>query len=205
MMATTHALAGIALVSAAALVAPEHVPLTAVAAAGVGGIVPDLDLYGAHRRTLHFPVYYSIAAAAALVVALLVPTTLTVVLAAGLGAAALHSVMDALGGGLELRPWEGTSERAVYNHWRGQWIRPRRWVRYDGAPEDLLLAGALATPTVALSSGTVRTGVVALLAVSTLYAVVRKPLVVVAEHVVGVLPAPVVERMPDRFTEDFVG
>jgi hypothetical protein len=205
MMATTHALAGLALASAAAAVAPDQVPLAAVVAAGVGGIVPDLDLYGAHRRTLHYPVYYTVATAAAVVVALLVPTTLAVVLVAGLGAAALHSLMDVLGGGLELRPWEATSERAVYDHWRGRWLRPRRWVRYDGAPEDLLLAGALAAPAALLSSGSVRTAVFALLAVSAGYALVRKPLVALAEHVVVALPTPVVEWLPDRLTEDFVG
>ena len=204
MMATTHALAGMALASVTVLVAPEHAP-TAMVAAAAGGVVPDLDLYGAHRRTLHYPVYYTVATAAAVVLALLVPTTLAVVLVAGLGAAALHSLMDVLGGGLELRPWEATSERAVYDHWRGRWLRPRRWVRYDGAPEDLLLAGALAAPTALLSSGSVRTATLALLAVSVGYALVRKPLVALAEHVVVALPSPVVERLPDRLTKDFVG
>lgn len=204
MMATTHALAGMALASAAVLVAPEHAPV-AVAAGAAGGAFPDLDLYGAHRRTLHFPVYYAVAAVAALAVALLVPTTLTVALAAFLAAAALHAAMDALGGGLELRPWEATSERAVYDHYRGRWLRPRRLVRYDGAPEDLLLAGALAVPTLAHASGGLRTAVGGLLVVSAGYALVRKPMVAATESLVAALPATVVARLPDRFTEDFVG
>src|SRR6056297_545185 len=84
MMATTHALFGVALAAAALVVAPEF------------------------------------------------------------GTVALHAASDALGGGLELKPWRATSERAVYDHFRGRWIRPRRWVRYDGAPEDLAFAGILA-------------------------------------------------------------
>ncbi len=203
MMATTHALAGMALASVTVLVAPEHAP-TAVVAAAVGGAAPDLDLYGAHRRTLHFPTYYALAAVAALAVAVLAPTTLTVALAAFLAAAALHAATDALGGGLELRPWEATSERAVYDHYRGRWLRPRRLVRYDGAPEDLLLAGALAVPTLVHADGRLRTAVAVLLVVSAGYALVRKQVVAVTEAVVRVLPAPVVARLPDRLTEEFV-
>src|SRR6056297_795113 len=112
MMATTHALAGMVLASATALIAPEQTPV-AVAGAAVGGAFPDLDLFGDHRRTLHYPVYYSILALAALAIAVLVPTGVTVALAAFLTSAALHSLMDAFGGGLELKPWEGTSDRAV--------------------------------------------------------------------------------------------
>jgi len=44
--------------------------------------------------------------------------------------AAVHSVADMYGGGLELRPG-GNSDRAVYDHYRGTWIAPRQlvWVR----------------------------------------------------------------------------
>jgi hypothetical protein len=115
MMATTHALAGMALASVATLFAP-----VAVVAAGAGGAVPDLDTPGRHRRTLHYPVYYSLAALGLLAVAFVVPTPATVALAAFVGAAAVHSASDVLGGGLELRPWEGTSDRAVHDHYHGR-------------------------------------------------------------------------------------
>lgn len=204
MMATTHALAGMALAGVTAVVAPEFAPV-AVGAAAVGGLFPDLDLYGEHRRTLHYPVYYSLGTVLGLLGAALSPTLATVALAAFLASAALHSVMDAFGGGLELRPWEGTSERAVYDHYRGRWIRPRRWIRYDGAPEDVLLATVLAVPTLMSSTGTTRTGVLALLGASVLYGLVRKPLAAVTERIVGVLPPTVVDQLPERFTKDFVG
>ncbi|WP_424004871.1 metal-dependent hydrolase (plasmid) [Haloarcula salina] len=204
MMATTHALAGMALAGVTALVAPEYTPI-AVSAAGAGGVFPDLDLYGEHRQTLHYPVYYSVGAVAALAVALLAPAVGTVALAAFLGSAALHSVMDAFGGGLELKPWLATSERAVYDHYRERWIRPRRWIRYDGAPEDAALAGALALPTLALSTGRLQTAVYVLLAVSVVYTLVRKPMVHVTERLVDTLPPTVIDRLPARFTEDFTG
>lgn len=201
MMATTHALAGMALASVTVAVAPEFAPL-AVSVAAVGGAFPDLDLAGRHRRTLHFPVYYSVAALGLVAIAALRPTPVTVALAAFFAAAGLHSVTDAFGGGLELRPWEGTSERAVYDHHRGLWVRPRRWVRYDGSPEDVALAAVLAVPTFALAGPAVRRIVLALLAVSVAYGAVRKPLVGVAAWLVATLPPAVLDRIPGRFVEE---
>jgi hypothetical protein len=201
MMATTHALAGMALASVAFAVAPEHAPVALVAGAA-GGAFPDLDLAGAHRKTLHFPVYYSAAALLSLPLAMLVTTPVTVAVAAGLAAAALHSLMDALGGGLSLRPWEGTSDRAVYDHARNRWIRPRRWVRYDGAPEDLGLAAGFAVVPFAVATGRLQAAVVGLLVLSAAYALVRKPLVDVGERLVAVLPPAVLDRLPRRFLEE---
>jgi len=211
MMATTHALAGMALASVATLFAPEFAPV-AVVTAGAGGAFPDLDTPGRHRRTLHYPLYYSLVAVGLLAVAVVVPTPVTVALAAFIGAAALHSVSDVLGGGLELRPWEGTSEQAVYEHYHGRWLRPRRWVRYDGSPEDVALAGVFAVPTLAFagepvgatapSGGFVSTLVVALVGLSVAYGLVRKPLVVLGEWLVATLPPSVVDRLPGSFADD---
>ena len=201
MMATTHALAGMVLVSATGLLAPEYLPVT-VGAAAAGGIFPDLDLYGNHRQTLHYPVLYSLGAVPLVALAALVPTAVTVAVAAFVTSAALHSAMDALGGGLELKPWKGTSERAVYNHYHGRWIRPRRWIRYDGAPEDVLFAVVLAAPLVVVVTGRMQTVVAGLVGLSVVYGFVRKPLVAVAERIVERLPADVVDQIPGRFTED---
>jgi len=201
MMATTHALAGMVLLSVTGLIAPEHLPV-AVSAAAVGGIAPDLDLYSDHRRTLHYPVVYSVTATLFLAVAIVLPTAVTVALAAALISAALHSVMDVFGGGLELKPWQKTSDRAVYSHYHGRWIRPRRWIRYDGAPEDVALAGALAVPLLIFFTGRIRRVVLLILAVSIVYGLVRKPLVLAAEWLVRALPAEVVELLPARFTEE---
>ncbi|RKD97187.1 metal-dependent hydrolase [Halopiger aswanensis] len=147
MMATTHALMGVALV---ALVFPEvgAAPTAGVLlAAFVGGIVPDLDMGAAHRKTLHFPVCLPLAAA--FVGGGLLASGATGSLALGLFAfllsAALHSAIDVFGGGVEPEPWKRTSNKAVYNHVLGRWHRPKRWVRYAGAPEDFLLAAVCGT------------------------------------------------------------
>ena len=201
-MATTHALAGILLAGAAVAVAPEYATV-AILAGGMGGIFPDLDLYSEHRKTLHYPVYYSVLAVVASVLALAFPGTLTVGIGLFLLAAALHSLMDVFGGGLELRPWRGDSDRAVYDHYREQWIAPRRWVRYDGAPEDLLLAVVLGCAGVLVTPPVADVYIAGAVGISVVYALVRKPLVDVTEWVVLWLPESFLTRVPERFVEDF--
>lgn len=200
MMQTTHALAGMALTVPFALLAPELAPLLLVAGL-VGGAFPDLDLYRGHRRVLHFPVYYSIAAVLAGVAAVLTATVWVIVAAMALSAAALHCVMDAFGGGLELRPWEGTSDRAVYDHARGRWIAPRRWIRYDGSPEDLAVAGAAAIPVLFVAEGWLRTFTLAMLGVSVVYVALRRRLPDIATAIVARLPARISDLVPRRFFE----
>ena len=212
MMATTHALVGVALAVFAGIVFPESAAGTStlpVAAAAVGGLFPDFDLYTGHRRTLHFPVYLNVAAAVAVVVAVVAAAAVpsagvaAAAVATFLVAAGVHSAMDAVGGGLELKPWRGESERAVYSHYHARWIRPRRWVRYDGAPEDLLVAVAVAAPVVYAVDGAVEAGVLVAVGISAAYVVVRKPMVIVTEAVVDTLPESVVDRLPARFVDDF--
>lgn len=199
-MATTHALWGMALAFPVLAFAPELAPV-AFGAGLVGGLLPDLDLYAGHRKTFHYPVYASLATVPAIVLAIAAPSTLTVALAVGLAAAALHAATDAAGGGLELRPWQASSNRAVYSHFHGRWISPRRWVRYDGAPEDLGLAGLAAAPLVVAGGDTTTAVAIVLLTVSTVYVLLRKPLAALAEYLVGLLPAPVLPYVPERYRE----
>ena len=212
MMATTHALVGVGLAVLAGGVLPGSAAGTSllpVAAAALGGLFPDFDLYSGHRRTLHSPVYFNVAAAVAVVVAAVAPAfapgaaVATASVALFFIAAGVHSAMDAVGGGLELKPWRGESERAVYSHYHARWIRPRRWVRYDGAPEDLLVAVAVAVPIVYAVDGVVETGVLVAVGISAVYVLIRKPMVIVTKAVVDALPERVVERLPARFVDDF--
>jgi hypothetical protein len=198
MMLPTHALAGMVLALPVALAAPEFAGIALVAGL-VGGILPDLDMYVGHRETLHYPVYYSLVAAGAVPLALVVPATATVGLALLALAAAVHSVGDVFGGGLELRPWEATSSRAVYDHYRGHWIAPRRWVRYDGAPEDFLLSLVLAVPLFVVVDGSLVWVVAGALAVAGVYAAARRILPSIAEQLVTLLPEPVVAYVPSRY------
>ena len=174
MMATTHAAVGVCLVSPLLLVAPE---LAAPAALGavLGGVVPDADLFvGVHRKSLHYPGLYWIPAAVAVAAAALAPSAVSVALAGGLVAAAAHSLSDVLGAGDEERPWEGTSERAVFCRLSGRWLRPMRVIPYDGSPRDLLAVAVLSLPGLLLFGGVVRAVTAAFLAVSAVYTLLRK-------------------------------
>lgn len=175
MMATTHGFAGLAVVAPVVYALPDLAVPLAVGAL-LGGLVPDLDLVLEHRRTLHFPVYGGVVAVPAVALALFAPSSATAAFAAFTVAAWLHAASDALGGGLEMDPWRNPTERAVYDHWRGVWVRPRRWIRYDGAPEDAALAVALAVPALAVADGRAwLEGVVVVgVAVSIAYALARR-------------------------------
>lgn len=201
MMATTHVLVGLAVGAVSLLVAPEAAPVALIAGA-LGGAAPDLDLYAGHRKTLHFPTYGPLTALAAAGLAMAVPETAVVAAATFLTAAALHAAMDEYAGGLELRPWLGTSNRAVFDHRQGDWRPPRRWVRYDGAPEDLALAGVVGFPLVAVLDGIWLTVILGLLALSGAYVVLRKPLVGIAELLVKALPGGALRYVPHRFLAD---
>lgn len=201
MMATTHVLVGVAIAAIVSVFVPD-LSLAAVIAAGLGGAVPDLDLYAGHRKTLHYPVYYSVASAIVGGILLVRPTAFLWAAWLFLIAAAVHSLTDAFGGGLELRPWQGTSQRAVYSHFHGRWIRPRRWIRYDGAPEDFGLAAVASIPSFLTFDGAPSAAVGVLLGVSLVYALVRKPMVTFAEWLYARIPDPLRVRIPRRFVED---
>lgn len=198
MMLPTHAVVGLALVAPLSYLAPEAAP-AALTGALIGSVFPDLDLYAGHRRTLHYPTVYTLAALPAAAVAALAPAWPSVVLAGFLVGAAVHCRMDRYGGGLELRPWEGTSDRAVYDHVRARWRRPKRWIRYDGSPRDLLVLLALAVPLLAVLDGPHRLVVVAAVVVGTTYVALRRRLASIAPVVFGYVPDRLLRYVPDRY------
>jgi len=200
MMLTTHVLVGLALATPVLALAPEF-GTAALVGGALGGGFPDADMYTAHRRTLHFPVYFAALSVPAVTLAAVVTTPTTVGLALAVVAAAVHCCMDALGGGLELRPWKGTSERAVYDHYRGRWLRPRRWIRYDGAPEDFVLGLGIGVPLWVLLEGRFEPFVLVLLAISALYAAVRRRLPDLAPVVADVAPDALAPYIPDENEE----
>jgi len=173
MMLPTHVLVGMALATPVVLAVPGVGPAV-VGGAVAGSIAPDLDVVARHRRTLHFPTGYVVAAIPAAAVALAVPTPATVGLAAGIVAAAVHCRMDAYGGSHELRPWERNTDRAVYDHVRADWQPAKRWVRYDGSGSDLLVSLVAAIPPAVLLSGSAHTILAAALVVAFVYTAFRR-------------------------------
>lgn len=184
MMAPTHVAMALLLAVAVALIAPEYAGV-AVASGVIGGLLPDIDLLvGEHRRTLHFPALGWVLASPAALAAVVAPSPLTTGIALCALSLAIHSAVDVLGAGEELRPWERTNPNAVYCHLRGRWLHARYLVRYDGAPEDLILTVVLALPAIFLLDGLARWVGVAVVAIGVVYAAVRKRLPAYFAHIV---------------------
>lgn len=198
MMLPTHALVGMALALPVALSVPELAP-AALLGGFLGGVFPDLDLYAGHRRTLHYPTLYPLVLIPAALVALAVTTPASVALAVGMAAAAAHCRMDIYGSGLELRPWEGNSERAVYDHVRREWVAPRRLVSFDGSPGDLAIATAVAIPLFLAVEGTFTAVVAAAIAVGAAYTLLRRWLAELAPVVFGRVPSSLAQYVPERY------
>lgn len=198
MMLPTHAVVGLAVAATVALSAPELAP-AALGGALVGSVLPDLDLYAGHRRTLHYPTGYTVAAVAAAVAAIALMTPAAIAVTFLLTGAAVHCRMDRYGGGLELRPWEGTSNRAVYDHARGRWRTPKRWIRYDGSPGDFLLLAFVSGPLFVVLEAPFRWVVVGALLIGGAYALLRRRLATLAPAVFGAVPDTVQEYVPERY------
>ncbi|WP_239642042.1 metal-dependent hydrolase [Natrinema versiforme] len=190
-MALTH---GFMALAAAVVVLPvlgDHVGVALLlAAAFVGGLAPDADLLASHRKTLHYPVGYSVLAAVLLGAFLLTSSPGVLVLTVAVGAAALHSVSDVLGGSAEREPWNPVTENGVYNHALGRWHRPRRYVRYSGAPEDFLVCVAFAAVAIpaGATSATVDAALLGLVAFAGLYSLCRKRLAGIAATLGRLVP-----------------
>lgn len=200
MMLPTHALVGLALAAPLVALSPGHAP-AALGGALAGSVLPDLDMYAGHRRRLHYPTGYLLAAVPAALLAVALGTPPAVALAFLFAGAALHCRMDRYGGGLELRPWEATSDRAVYDHVRGGWRAPKRWVRYDGAPEDVLIAAALGVPLVVVLDGPFRLVAAGALVVGVAYGLLRRRLADIAPRLLALVPEPLADRAPDRYRD----
>lgn len=197
-MLPTHVVIGLLIATPLLVVAPDLAP-AGLAGAVIGSILPDLDMYAGHRRTLHYPTGYALGAIPVALVAAVVTTPIAVTAAFLLIGAAAHCRMDRYGGGLELRPWERTSDRAVYDHVKGRWQPPKRWIRYDGAPEDFLLTAIVGVPLFFVLDGVFEWVITAALVVAAVYAVLRRRLPDLAPTVLAYVPEPLLERVPIRY------
>jgi hypothetical protein len=171
-MLFTHAVVGLLVGTAAAAAWPAAAG-PALAGATLGSLLPDADVAFEHRRTLHFPSLAPAAAAAAIAVAAVAPGAVSVAIAAGCLAAALHARMDLLGGGLALRQWREREERAVYDHVRGRWL-PARHLVHEGSTADLAVCLLAALPLLARWDGPARAGLVGLLLAGAVYSRLRR-------------------------------
>jgi len=198
MMLPTHAVVGLAIAAPLAVFAPELAP-AALAGGLAGGIFPDLDLYAGHRKTFHYPTMFSLLTLPAVMVAVAYPQPVVIGAALFLAGAAAHCQMDRFGGGLELEPWEETSQKAVYDHVRGRWRRPKRWIPYDGSPHDLALLTAVSLPLLVVLDDLFRAIVGLALVIGAVYVVLRRWLAAIAPTVFGLVPDRLAQYVPERY------
>lgn len=176
MMAVTHALMGLLLGISSSLFWPEMIFYAAIGGLA-GGIFPDLDLAFNHRKTFHFPVIFSIVTLLTGIFTLFNPTAVAIAAFYFFLSAAVHSWIDMFGGGLEARPWIPSDDRGVYSHTLGKWFKPRRWIRYDGSPEDFVLSSVIAVPCYLFYTGILQDLILLMLLVGGTYSLLRKKIV----------------------------
>jgi len=158
-------------------------------------------MYVGHRKTLHFPVYYSAFAALALFAALAVPSAATVGAALFLLGAAVHSVADMYGGGLELRPWEGNSDRAVYDHYRGTWIARDSSCGTTAQSRTSRCRSGCRFPSSTCSTACFSRSC-STLVVAAVYTMTRRHLAELAAWITPTLRTPLLPFLPDRYHDD---
>lgn len=172
----THILVGAVIGYLSSFVAPTTLNST-VFAGMVGGLIPELDfLIGHHRKTLHFPFSYFIAALILFPFYVFTGFNPLLLVLVGLLSAGIHSFMDIFAGA-ELRSWDEREwkQTAVYDHVRRTWIKPRRWA-YGGSPQDLLLASVcFAAMFYMIESTPVRVVLTVMMGLSLLYTLTIKP------------------------------
>lgn len=206
MMATTHAFMSLtaAIIVLPALSGYASTPLL-LGAAFVGGLAPDLDVAGHHRKTLHYPFLGPVLATALFSFAVATSSGPAMVVAVAVAGGALHAVTDIFGGSPEREPWNPSSDRAVYNHLLGRWHPAKRYVRYSGAPEDWLVGVAFATAAILSATTPVSVDLVllCLLGATGVYTLFRKRLRYLLRVLESLLPvrspavAPVVDTDDD--------
>ena len=138
MMLPTHIILGLLVMTP--FVAVFDLPVSVLYGAIIGSILPDLDLIvGTHRKTFHFPRYSFIVLIGSVVMISGYPSILGFFIVGLVVGFTLHSSSDVLGSGLEVRPWERTSKKAVFNHYTQEWEKPLHYFSYDGSPTDFFV------------------------------------------------------------------
>jgi len=145
MMLPTHALSGMIISLPLFYLKPELAYIGLIAGL-IGSVFPDADMYWGHRKTLHYPVYYSVIALVSITTFLIYTTPVTLAISFFLIGCTIHTLSDILTAGLELKPWKQQSKKAVYNHYSKEWIEPRHIIAYDGSKGDLVILLCLAIP-----------------------------------------------------------
>lgn len=176
MMLPTHISSGLLIAGIFSHIFPEYTSVFLIAIV-IGSILPDLDLIiGTHRKTLHYPIYSLLGVVISAGISPLFTGVYGVILVGFFIGVFQHSISDVLGGGVEEKPWERTSDKAVYSHYNDKWLPPTYHLGYDGSLKDVFaLTILLILSWMLLPYNQYVTGFILLLfVIGVLYASVRK-------------------------------
>lgn len=171
-MIFTHVLIGILLSMQIAQI--STIPISYFLLFGaIGGFLPDIDMLFVHRKTLHYPVIFSILTSVLILLYISTRSDILLLFIVLILAAAIHCLMDVLGGGKEMRPWRETDDRAVYDHIRQRWVEPLR-LFYDGSLPDLFISVISAVLILLFDSVRIDFWIILLIALAIMYTLFRR-------------------------------
>lgn len=202
MMLPTHIVMGLGIATTILLIDPTLLNIS-LFSSFIGSILPDLDIYKGHRKALHYPKIYTVISVFSGIIAFFILTNVTVGITFLFIGAAIHCQMDKYSSSFEVRPWEKKSDRAVYDHINGEWKKAKRWIRYDGSPEDFLLMITIAIPLILILNNIFRYILVITIIIGTIYTVFRRWLPTIAPVFLSYIPKSLKRYIPEQFKKEY--
>mgnify|MGYP006265906321 CR=1 FL=1 len=200
MMLPTHIIVGMFLSLSVLYIEPNYIN-SVILVSIFGSLIPDLDMYYGHRKTLHYPVFCSIATLLSFCILIFITNIYSISLFFFFMTLSIHPLLDILSSGLEIRPWENTSKKAVYNHYSKQWIAPLHIIPYDGSKEDLSVLLILSIPLMVYLGQPFYSLIIVLNIIGILYTLSRKILPEFIKPVIKIVPDNYRKYIPDRYQE----
>lgn len=150
-MTPNHMLTGLLLGYGVVFVNPE-ILLAASILGFFGGLFPDIDAVLEHRKTLHFPVYYTIFLMTLLVGYFFVGLPALLAISFFFLSASIHCITDYFVV-IEKDSNEESQNGVIYLHPFDKWVGPKPIIKYAGSPQDLLIGLLLGSVLLYISSG----------------------------------------------------
>lgn len=155
MMLPTHILAGGSLGLLLSFTAPE-MRFTLIIAGMLAAVLPDLDMFFEHRKTLHRPIEFFLMLIVVSSIFMITGSPLFLILSVILGSVNLHVAYEIFGNGKTMNTELKHDDRCVYDHWNGEWIKPLMIIT-TGSSKDLALAVVSSLPLLLYQKGSVLT------------------------------------------------
>lgn len=105
----------------------------------IAGVIPDVDIFLEHRKTLHRPLEYLLVFTTLIFTYALFQLNSILVVAALFGSMSIHCISELFGQGKTMNPDLKTDDRCVYNHLAQNWLKPKRVVKVASIRDLMIL------------------------------------------------------------------